>query len=219
MLYRDLIPGRLGGRYIASHIIIPGGGPVADWVHYHHVALQMIAVRRGWVWVVYENQGEPFMMEPGDLVLQPPGIRHRVLESSAGLEVVEISVPAVHETFADHELKLPNGRGDPDRLWEGQRFLRHMARESNGIGLGQATGGLADARSIQLSAGQTLEVPPHGGELVFGLVMGGSGSLDFDGGHALGAADAFVIPPGETWMLRAGLESLNLLQVTTARMG
>src|SRR3954468_1437838 len=30
MLYRDLIPGRLGGRYIASHITITEGGPVAD---------------------------------------------------------------------------------------------------------------------------------------------------------------------------------------------
>jgi len=30
MLYRDLIPGRFGGRYIASHISIPEGGPVAD---------------------------------------------------------------------------------------------------------------------------------------------------------------------------------------------
>src|SRR5687768_7192494 len=29
MHYRDLIPGRLGGRYIASHIGIGEGGPVA----------------------------------------------------------------------------------------------------------------------------------------------------------------------------------------------
>ena len=47
-------------------------------------------------------------MEAGELVLQPPLIRHRVLESSPGLEVVEISAPALHETFADHDLKLPN---------------------------------------------------------------------------------------------------------------
>ena len=93
MLYRDLIPGRLGGRYIASHITIPEGGPVADWVHFHRIALQMIFVRRGWVRVVYEDQGEPFVMNAGDLVLQPPEIRHRVLESSPGLEVVEISAP------------------------------------------------------------------------------------------------------------------------------
>ena len=109
MLYRDLIPGRLGGRYIASHITIPEGGPVADWVHYHRVAFQMIYVRRGWVRVVYEDQGEPFVMHAGDLVLQPPEIRHRVLESSPGLEVIEIGCPALHETLADHELELPNG--------------------------------------------------------------------------------------------------------------
>ncbi|HWI75836.1 MAG TPA: cupin domain-containing protein, partial [Sphingomicrobium sp.] len=82
MLYRDLIPSRLGGRYIASHISIPDGGPVSDWVHYHQVRFQMIYVRSGWVRVVYEDQGDPFVMEAGDLVLQPPEIRHRVLESS-----------------------------------------------------------------------------------------------------------------------------------------
>ena len=63
MLYRDLIPGRLGGRYIASHITIPEGGPVADWVHFHRIAFQLICVRRGWVRVVYEDQGEPFVMQ------------------------------------------------------------------------------------------------------------------------------------------------------------
>jgi hypothetical protein len=52
-------------------------------------------------------------MMAGDMVLQPPGIRHRVLESSPGLEVVEISCPALHETFADHEMELPNGKDRP----------------------------------------------------------------------------------------------------------
>ena len=40
MLYRDLIPDRLGGSAIvASHIRIPEGGPVGDSVHYHKVAI------------------------------------------------------------------------------------------------------------------------------------------------------------------------------------
>ena len=30
MVYRDLIPDRLGGAFIASHITIPEGGPVPD---------------------------------------------------------------------------------------------------------------------------------------------------------------------------------------------
>ena len=101
-------------------------GPVADWAHFHELALQIIYVRSGWVRVVYEEQGPPFVMEAGDLVLQPPGIRHRVLESSAGLEVIEISCPAMHETLTDHEMQLPN-RTKPSRRFGRQRFLRHVA--------------------------------------------------------------------------------------------
>ena len=50
--------------------------------------------------VAYENQGPPFLLRPGDMVIQPPEIRHRVLESSDGLEVVEIGCPADHVTIA-----------------------------------------------------------------------------------------------------------------------
>src|SRR5262249_21447444 len=49
MRYRDLIPGRYGGRYIASHIQIPDGGPVPDYVHFHKIRFQMIYCYRGWV--------------------------------------------------------------------------------------------------------------------------------------------------------------------------
>ena len=107
MQYRDLIPGRLDGRFIASHIRIPDGGQVPDYVHYHHVRLQLIYCRRGWIRVVYEDQGEPFTMHAGDCVLQPPTIRHRVLEASPGLEVIEIGCPAEHETWRDHAITLP----------------------------------------------------------------------------------------------------------------
>jgi hypothetical protein len=37
MEYRDLIPSRLGGAMIASHIRVPDGGPVPDMVHFHKV--------------------------------------------------------------------------------------------------------------------------------------------------------------------------------------
>jgi len=52
MQYRDLIPGRLGGRYIASHIRILKGGPVPDYVHHHHIIFQLIYCYKGWVRVV-----------------------------------------------------------------------------------------------------------------------------------------------------------------------
>lgn len=217
MLYRDLIPGRLGGRYIASQITIPEGGPVADWVHFHRIAVQLIVVRRGWVRVVYEDQGEPFVMEAGDFVLQPPGIRHRVLESSDGLEVIEIGAPALHATFADHELQLPNG-SNPGKMFEGQRFLHYVAASmGQNTGLAEAVNGIADAHFIRSSA-QDIAVDAHDGELVFGFVMEGRGTLHFDGKHELGPADAFVIPPGEAWRLSGMSGDFRLLHVTTARL-
>ena len=126
MRYHDLIPDRWGGRYIASIITIPDGGPVPDYVHYHRVRFQMIAVKSGWVKVVYEGQGEPFVMHAGDVVTQPPGIRHRVLEASPGLEVVEVGCPAEHETIADWDHELPDRLAPAEREWDGQRFVRHI---------------------------------------------------------------------------------------------
>jgi len=226
MLYRDLIPGRLGGRYIASHISIPEGGPVSDWVHFHAIALQLIYVRRGWVRVVYENQGDPFVMNAGDLVLQPPEIRHRVLESSPGLEVVEITCPALHETFADHELELPNAV-NADRGFSGQRFLHHVATgtawtpfgggEAQETAVAAATAGIAEVRTVR-PCGSPISFEPHAGELVFGFVLEGSAFLDHRDGFALDSADAFVIPPGESWRLSKASGDLRLLHVTTARL-
>jgi quercetin dioxygenase-like cupin family protein len=223
MLYRDLIPTRLGGRYIASHISILDGGPVADWVHYHRVALQLIFVRRGWVRVVYQDQGEPFVMNEGDLVLQPPGIRHRVLESSPGLEVVEISAPALHATFADHELALPNGE-KPGLTYGGQRFLRHVAAdtawtpflggEAQETGISDATDGVAQVRIIR-PAGPDIAFAPHDGELVFGFMLSGSASLDGSGLHP---ADSFVVPPDRRWTLGNMTPDFRLLHVTTGRL-
>jgi len=227
MLYRDLIPSRLGGRYIASHITIPGGGPVADWVHYHRIALQIIAVRRGWVRVAYEDQGEPFVMKEGDLVLQPPLIRHRVLECSPGLEVVEISAPALHETFADHELELPNGR-HPGRIYGAQRFLRHVAAktpwtptnggEAQETDIKAATSGLAEVRTLRPLRGEALTFGGQRGELVFGFVLDGSATLDHRGMREVAPADAFVIPPGKAWRLRHPSADFRLLHVTTASL-
>ena len=48
MAYRDLVPTRLGGAIIASHIRVPDG-PVPDMVHFHKVGFQLIFCVRGWV--------------------------------------------------------------------------------------------------------------------------------------------------------------------------
>jgi len=227
MVYRDLIPSRLGGAYIASHISIPVGGPVADWVHFHKVAFQLIMVRRGWVRVVYEDQGESFVMQAGDMVLQPPQIRHRVLESSPGLEVVEVGAPALHETLADHDLLLPNGH-EPERTFAGQWFLRHIAAdapwtpfdggEAQETEMAAATGGFAEARTIRPGGRPAVEFPPHEGELVFGFVLEGSAELERGDGLQLGPAEAFVIPPGEAWSLGGLSPEFRLLHVTTGKI-
>jgi quercetin dioxygenase-like cupin family protein len=195
MMYRDLLPGRFGGRYIASHIRITDGGPVPDYVHYHDVRFQMIFCHHGWVRVVYEGQGEPFVMQPGDCVLQPPQIRHRVLESSAGLEVIELSSPAAHPTYRDHARVLPDER--VDREYGGQRFARSLAA------IEHATGGLARAC---LSAGGDLA---HDGELRFGFVRRGTAVL---AGQQLTAGDAFALPGGTPAQL-VDAHELELLDI------
>ena len=101
MHYRDLIPDRLGGSIIASHIRIPDGGPVPDMVHYHTVGFQLIYCYKGWVDLVYEDQGPAFRLHEGNCVIQPPKIRHKVLYASDNIEVIEIGVPAEHVTTID----------------------------------------------------------------------------------------------------------------------
>ncbi len=218
MLYRDLIPSRLGGRFIASHIRIPLGGPVPDYVHYHRVRMQLIYVRRGWVKVVYEDQGEPFVMEEGDLVLQVPTIRHRVLASSPGLEVIELGSPAVHETLADHALALPTPERRPDRLFGGQRFVWHRAAEANWhpaagtgresceLGVREASQGLICATSFRATRAGDGEIETAAAELEFLFVLDGQLAVHpVDGVTiALAADDAVCVPAGQRFRLEAG---------------
>lgn len=190
MRYRDLIPNRLGGAFIASHIHIPRGGPVPDYVHYHRISFQMIYCKSGWVRVVYEDQGEPFVMQAGDCVLQPPEIRHRVLESSDNLEVIEIGSPAEHETFAEHSITLPTPILRPDRDFSGQKFVRHIASESpwlpwrykgfeaRNTGIDQATAGLASALTVCANKSATIRESNHQHQLMFMFVLSGSASLE-----------------------------------------
>ena len=123
MEYRDLIPDRVGGKVIASHIRLLEDGPVADYVHYHKVEFQMIYCLKGRIEVVYEDQGPPFWLEPGDCVVQPPEIRHRVLFAEGNAEVLEITMPAEHETWVEHDLELPNDTVNESRLFNGHRFV------------------------------------------------------------------------------------------------
>ncbi|MGA9334131.1 MAG: cupin domain-containing protein [Rudaea sp.] len=222
MHYRDLIPGRLDGRIIASHIRIAEGGPVPDYVHYHNVAFQIIYCRRGWVRVVYEDQGPPFVMHAGDCVLQPPTIRHRVLESSPGLEVIEIGAPAEHETWREHEFDLPTSALRPERDFSGQRFVRHVAAdaqwrafansdfECRDTAIAKATDGMGSVRILRCiapsaSVAATMRMRIDGGEFLFLYVLDGQLTLcgETADANTLTSDDACVIPACTDFRLSA----------------
>ncbi len=228
MQYRDLIPDRQGGRFIASHIRIPRGGPVPDYAHFHKIRFQMIYCYKGWVRVVYEDQGPPFVMQAGDCVLQPPQIRHRVLESSPGLEVIEIGCPAEHETWADPELDLPTPNVRPDRDFGGQRFVLHQAAqaawnpwwvagfECRDTGIGGATRGLAGVRVARPTPAAASGDLRHNGEFCFLFVLAGRVTLACkdQGTHVMEPGDSCVIPAQQPHTLTNGSSDLELLEVT-----
>ncbi len=235
MIYRDLLPGRQGGMFVASRISIPGGGPVPDYVHFHKVRFQMIFCAAGWVRVAYEDQGEPILMRAGDCVVQPPLIRHRVLEASPGLEVVEVGCPAVHETFGDLALTLPTGRVLPERDFGGQRFVHHVAAgarwspwrragfEQRDTGIGAATGGVAGVRVVRPAASGidaahqgVTAVAGDDTELQLWVVL--AGEATFRAGDRpqdrLGRWASVTVPPGMAHELSAPTPDFEMLEVT-----
>ena len=228
MRYRDLIPGRLGGSIIASHIRIPDAGPVPDMVHYHTVGFQLIYCYTGWVRLVYENQGPPFVLAANDCVIQPPEIRHRVLESSANLQVIEVGVPAEHITTVDHEMTLPTSSVEPSRTFAGTTFCRSEAAaarwtpwrvpgfEGRETGINAATCGVASVHVVRPAGAVDGQVTSHASDILFTFVLSGSVTLHADGQgvHAIGEGDAFVVPPHLKTALSGASADLRLLEVS-----
>ena len=226
MQYRDLVPSRLGGAMIASHIRIPDGGPVPDMVHFHKVGFQLIFCIKGWVDVVYEDQGGPRRLHAGDCFIQPPEIRHRVLEASDGIEVIEIGVPAEHVTEIDHEMELPTPHLRPEREWQGQRFVHNLAegaawrpfRLSGYVArdttIRDNTKGVAGVMVVRKGQGAP-EWTRHDADILFGFVMAGGMTLEGEGKepYRLEAGDAFVIPPGMATRWAEPSADLELLEV------
>ncbi len=227
MAYRDLLPGRLGGRFIASHIRIECGGPVPDHVHHHDVDFQIVFCHRGWVRVVYEDQGPPLLLRAGDVVLQPPGIRHRVLEASDGLEVIEVGGPAEHDTWGDPTSTLPTAVVRPERTWEGQRFVWGRGSEASPqawsqsgferfeLGVRDASGGVGQVGCVRPTTGPgDPDLRSHGGALQLWFVRRGQATVRVDGDRIeLGAGHGLTIPGDAQHTVVDCSDDLDLLEV------
>ena len=99
--YRDLGITAATGGLARAHVIkmIPPCDPaVVSKRHYHDVEFQMIYVLKGWIKGEYEGEGE-VTMRAGSCWLQPPRIKHTVLDYSDDCELLEIILPADFETI------------------------------------------------------------------------------------------------------------------------
>ena len=226
MHYRDLVPNRLGGSIIASHIRIPDGGPVPDMVHFHKVGFQLIFCIQGWVDVVYEDQGDKMRLTAGDCFIQPPEIRHRVLEASDNVQVIEIGVPAEHVTEIDHKMQLPTQHIRPDREWQGQRFVYNQAKDADweqfrlpgylcrDTTIAENAKGVAGVQVVRRGQGDPVWAR-HDADIHFSFVMNGSVTLEGEGRdpYRLEQGDAFVIPPGMRTRLSDPSDDVEVLEV------
>jgi hypothetical protein len=98
-LYRDLGIAAATGGLCQAHVIRLLS-PCTDEVrkrHQHETELQLIYVLQGWVKNEFEGEGVQ-MMSAGSCWLQPPGIKHTVLDYSPDVELLEIIVPADFKT-------------------------------------------------------------------------------------------------------------------------
>ena len=105
--YRDLGLDKVtDGKYVAH--LIKGNGrrnkdDIQKW-HIHHCDFQFVMVLNGWAEFEYENEGI-HKIEKGDVIYQPPGIKHKEIYCSKDFEILEIVSPA---DFATELVDNPN---------------------------------------------------------------------------------------------------------------
>lgn len=102
--YRNLGIDKATGGAIKVHVIrttkpCPPGG---SGTHYHDLEFQMVYVLEGRSRIWFESEGE-IEFEKGDCWIQPPSIRHNVLDYSEDYEVMEITLPGKYETIPVEE--------------------------------------------------------------------------------------------------------------------
>jgi uncharacterized RmlC-like cupin family protein len=110
--YRDLGIRRATRGKVIAHVIRarPGKAPHGEW-HVHDCDAQFVYVLKGWVRFEYEGIGE-MTMKAGTCFYQPPRIRHREIEHSKDVEMLEVVAPAGFRTCSAAE---PAARRSPAR--------------------------------------------------------------------------------------------------------
>lgn len=98
--YRELGVQNATGGAVQAHVIRLLGKcdpKVVSIPHYHGVQFQFLYMLKGWMIGEYEGAGR-VKMSAGSCWIQPPGIRHQVIDYSDGCEMIEIILPAQFAT-------------------------------------------------------------------------------------------------------------------------
>ncbi len=98
--YRDLGIADATGGLARAHVIRlqgPCNPAEVSKLHYHDVEFQMVYVLKGWVKSYMDGQGETLMLQ-GSCWIQPPRIRHMILDYSDDVELLEVILPADFKT-------------------------------------------------------------------------------------------------------------------------
>jgi mannose-6-phosphate isomerase-like protein (cupin superfamily) len=118
--------------------------------------------------------------------------------------VIELSSPAEHETWVEHERELPTHVLAPDRSFGGQTFVRHIAKdagwenvgngfEARDLGVFSGTGGSVAGNVLRTVGGGSLELQPHGPRFLF--VLEGSATVTR---VQLNSDDSLLVPANES---------------------
>lgn len=94
-LYRDLGITEATNGAAKAHVVRNIGQfdkSKVGGLHSHHLEFHFIYMLKGWIRMRVEGQGEIVVRE-GTSWLQPPGIKHEVLEYSDDRELLEIVMP------------------------------------------------------------------------------------------------------------------------------
>jgi hypothetical protein len=146
------------------------------------------------------------------------------------MEVIEVSSPAEHETFVDHDMSLPTGSVDSNRDFAGQRFVIHVLAdaswrpatcegfEARDTGIEAATNGLVAVQVLRSLGTRKTMHERRDNSMSFNFVLQGSLVAEHKRiqPRALMPGDAFVVPAGTELILSNIQEDTELLQLVSS---